>query len=347
MSHSASSPDKFITSVERKTKRDPRMRREPAALTPRVTRADHSRVPPTPNTASQMAGLLSPGYPLGTDPARTACHAQEAARLPLRHAHDHSSRHRTADALGPDEYTYEFDGPDSGEFDALLFISSLPATSPIIRNPIPCPLPRKAADDRRVTLVLDLDETLVHCSTDASSSRGAVKGVGGDGPAFTFEVPFNGLNYNVAVNVRPYMREFLEWAAQRFEVVVFTASQRVYADKLLDILDPGRRLISHRAFRDSCICVEGNFLKDLTVLGRDLSRLVIVDNSPQAFSYQLDNGIPIESWFDCPKDTELMKLRPMLQQIANAGDVRDVLRRKFQLRDKVVERYALHKKHGY
>jgi CTD small phosphatase-like protein 2 len=91
-----------------------------------------------------------------------------------------------------------------------------------------------------------------------------------------------------------------------------------------------RKLIHHRLFRDACLCVEGNFLKDLNVLGRDLRRTVLVDNSPHAFGYQVDNGIPIESWFECPNDTELLKLARFLhKQILPADDVRDVVRSKF------------------
>lgn len=83
-------------------------------------------------------------------------------------------------------------------------------------------------------------------------------------------------------------------------------------------------------FRDSCLAVEGNFLKDLNVLGRDLAKSVLVDNSPHAFGYQIDNGIPIESWFDDPKDTELLKLERFLRTLHGTDDVRSIVRKTFQ-----------------
>lgn len=213
----------------------------------------------------------------------------------------------------------EFDEYDCEDFDPYRFIASLPEVVPIL--PLKC-LPPKCHGYPPVTLVLDLDETLVHCSTDATEVRQ---------PDFVFHVEFQGTIYNVNCRKRPGLDEFLEYIKNRFEVVVFTASQRVYADKLLDILDPEHEIIHHRLFREECTNVEGNYLKDLTVLGRDLQHTVIIDNSPQAFAFQLDNGIPILSWFENKADRELFKVIPLLELVTEAEDVRPLLRSKFQL----------------
>lgn len=205
-----------------------------------------------------------------------------------------------------------------GEFDPYAFIGSLPPVPPSEGRALL--LPRKPRGAPRLSLVLDLDETLLHSSIVPLAEYDIV-----------FPVQFNGAAYQVYVRKRPHLDYFMAKVASLFEVIIFTASQRVYADRLLSIIDPGNKHIRHRLFRDSCVLVDGNYLKDLSVLNRELGETMIIDNSPQAFGFQLDNGIPIESWFDDPHDRELLKMVPFLETLLHTQDVRPAIRTKFEL----------------
>lgn len=200
--------------------------------------------------------------------------------------------------------------------DLKAFVRMLPPL--VLAERPPCSIPKKRQGAPKVSLVLDLDETLVHSSTLAV-----------DAPDHIFPVNLRNVSYTVYARLRPHFVEFMERVCDIFEVIVFTASQRVYAEELLNRIDPKGRYFHHRVYRDSCIIVDGNYLKDLTVLGRDLNHTIIVDNSPISFSYQLDNGVPIESWFDLDQDTELLKLAPFLETLAEVDDVRPHVHNKF------------------
>ena len=93
-------------------------------------------------------------------------------------------------------------------------------------------LPRKTRGTHKISLILDLDETLLHSSIVPLPTYDIV-----------FPVHFNSVNYQVYVRKRPHMDYFMNKVSQWFEIIVFTASQRVYAETLLNILDPERRLI--------------------------------------------------------------------------------------------------------
>uniref|UniRef100_A0A8R1HVS0 FCP1 homology domain-containing protein n=1 Tax=Caenorhabditis japonica TaxID=281687 RepID=A0A8R1HVS0_CAEJA len=215
-------------------------------------------------------------------------------------------------------------GPAQLDYDSLVMLANLPPLPDEIKSRCPA-LPVKTRSAPEYTLVLDLDETLVHCSLTPL-----------DNCQMVFPVVFQNITYQVYVRLRPHLRTFLNRMAKSFEIIIFTASKKVYANKLCDILDPQKNLIRHRLFREHCVCVFGNYVKDLTIVGRDPSKTMILDNAIQSFSYQLDNGIPIESWFEDRADTELLKLCSFLEAIPKLGrDVREVIRHKYRLRDHV------------
>lgn len=124
----------------------------------------------------------------------------------------------------------------------------------------------------------------------------------------------------VYVRKRPGVDHFLRMTAQKFELVIFTASLAKYADPLLDVLDPDR-LISARLFRESCVQHYGNYVKDLTHLGRPMAHTLIIDNSPFSYLFQPTHAVPCTSWFSDSSDLQLFELLPFLDRIAECDDV--------------------------
>lgn len=134
------------------------------------------------------------------------------------------------------ESPIEDDGSSQGseaeeedEFNPYAFIKSLPHYDLVVHLRPPITLPPKDDNSPPISLVLDLDETLVHCTVEPVDDANLV-----------FPVAFHGTTYQVHVRLRPKLYEFLEAIAGKYEVIVFTASQKVYANELLNLIDPGK-----------------------------------------------------------------------------------------------------------
>ncbi|RDX95577.1 CTD small phosphatase-like protein 2, partial [Mucuna pruriens] len=171
---------------------------------------------------------------------------------------------------------------------------------------------------KNLTLVLDLDETLVHSSLE--------KCYGGD---FTFQMTILEKEYTVYVGKRPFLQEFLEKVSEMFEIIIFTAAKSEYAEKVLDGLDPHNKFFTRRLYQDSCTWVDSHFVKDLTILGIDMAKVFIIDNTPEVFRFQVNNGIPIKSWYEDPTDSALISLLPFLEKLVDVEDVRPFIADKF------------------
>jgi len=204
--------------------------------------------------------------------------------------------------------------PSSGE--ALRRSISVAAKVPQLLSP------RAIPNDERLTVVLDLDETLVHCRLDAIPATRA-----------HFNVAFEDIDAPGLVYVRPFCGLFLEIASRLFELVVFTASSQLYADQVLDRLDPEGKCISSRLYRQHCTEAAGVFFKDLRPLGRPRDKSLLVDNSPVSLMICPDNGILVSSWMGAePEDRELMELLLFLQECAQQKSVPEFIKQRYGFR---------------
>ena len=152
------------------------------------------------------------------------------------------------------------------------------------------------------TLILDLDETLVHF----------------------FYTPSGG-----SFLIRPYCIQFLEEMSKFYEIIIFTAALKDYADSIIDLLDPNKKYIKYRLYRQHTSINGITFCKDLSKIGRDLGKTIIVDNLADNFKLQPNNGIHIWTWLEDMKDTQLNDLGKILKDlvIKQPGDVRPIIKK--------------------
>ena len=168
---------------------------------------------------------------------------------------------------------------------------------------------------KKYTLILDLGETLVHFKVNPDND--------GEG----------------ILKVRPWVTEFLNEVVKYYELIIFTGATDDYANLLIDALDENKSYFSHRLYRQHMIIIDNEFVKDLTRIGRPLDKIVIVDNMPQNFRLQKENGINIRSfWGEDIYDTALINLSPILVKIAQeGGDIRVGLEK---YRDEILEKVS-------
>ncbi|XP_077188471.1 CTD small phosphatase-like protein 2 isoform X2 [Paroedura picta] len=172
-------------------------------------------------------------------------------------------------------------------------------------------IPMKTRRTPKNILVLELEGTLAVSSLTAHWDDGS-----------TFTMPFQGQPYKVSLKLRPHLEEFLSELAQIYEVFIFTTAKQDYADKILEAFGAQRKLIRHRLYQEDCLCSQGYYIRDLSVLERDLARIVAVANCLEAFPYQTSNVILISKWLGNPRDEELLRLIPVLKCLGQVDDIR-------------------------
>lgn len=192
-------------------------------------------------------------------------------------------------------------------------------------------------------LLLDLDETLIHADFEEEFTNDKYDTIirfkeKNDGKEIfkenendstwcgTNEVDDENI-HSVGIFVRNGVNEFLKEANKYFDIGIFTASVKEYADAVINFLDPENKLIKFRLYRNNCINFNDSFnIKDLRIFKNgNLKNIILIDNSMYSFAAQINNGILINSFFNDKNDSDLSNaLEYLTHYILPAKDVREV-----------------------
>ena len=154
----------------------------------------------------------------------------------------------------------------------------------------------KSPMSKKFCLVLDIDETISHTLK---------------------------LNYGGYFLLRPGAKQFLEEVSKYYEIIIFTSSPKKYADKILDKIDINNNIFSHRLYKNHVLYENGKTIKNLHLIGRDLTKTIFIDNLRSNAKYNLDNLCPITTWKGDIFDNRLIKLKDKLTYIATCGKFDD------------------------
>ena len=158
---------------------------------------------------------------------------------------------------------------------------------------------------KEFSLVISLDETLIHFKS------GSIK------------------NNKGVIQLRPGINEFFEAIKPYYEIIIFSNGNKKYTDLIVNSIDEKKTYIDYRLYRDHCITICNDFVKDISRIGRPINKIVVVDNIPQNYRLHKENGINIKSFYgDKSNDKILFSLNKILINIAkNGGDVRDSIKK--------------------
>ena len=176
---------------------------------------------------------------------------------------------------------------------------------------------------RKKVILLDMDETLIHSEEYKQ------------GTVYDLIIDMTGLMKNtekIGVFIRPYCRQFLERLKDHFELVIFTAARKDYADKVISKLDPYNNIFTARLYRRNCTQIMGSYVKDFRVIkNRAVEDMMLVDNLIYSYSLNLQNGLPIKPYLRGSDDCELEFLAERLTALKPFHDLREFLEKEFRL----------------
>ena len=192
---------------------------------------------------------------------------------------------------------------------ASTYLKSKPVLTPLIEPFLHVP------NKKKYSLVLDLDETLIHFKVNQSED--------GEG----------------MLKLRPGVFSFLEKIREFYEIILFTEASEAYAKLMIEAFNKNKKYFDFKLYRQHTMIIENDFVKDLSKLGRPMDKIIIIDNFPQNFKLQKNNGIVIKPFLGENKnDQALEDLIPILINIAK--DEIDVRNGLVKYRDEILTKIS-------
>ena len=168
---------------------------------------------------------------------------------------------------------------------------------------------------KNYTLILDIDETLFHFKINEDDDEQGV------------------------LKIRPGVFQFIDEIKEYYEIILFSEAEKNYTELITDAVGDNRYLYDYVLCRDYVTIVGQNFVKELSKIGRPLDKIIIIDNMPQNFSFNKENGIYIKSfWGEENDDKALIDLIPILVNIARSG--KDVRKELVKYKEKIVTKIS-------
>ena len=165
-----------------------------------------------------------------------------------------------------------------------------------------------------LTVVLDLDETLIGFDKKENEDNE-------DNEDEEYEEEEEDIKKMI---IRPGLYEFLDGLTKlNCELILFTSSNKNYADNYINEIEKSKKYFRKRLYREHCVLIGSAYVKDLSKLGRDLSKVIIVDNDLACFYLNQENGILTKPFLG-NKDEKDMTLNNLYDILSN------IIKNKFQ-----------------
>ena len=182
-------------------------------------------------------------------------------------------------------------------------------------------------EPKKKLLIIDLDETLIHTKFRNKDNYKELDVLTKKSKCYTRTFSYSDENYIYYMDVffRPHLKNFLNEVSKYFDLAIFTAATKLYADTIIDFIDPDNKFFLFRLYREACIPIQQRlYIKDLRIIkDYDPMNVILMDNSLYSFMNQPSNGMLVNSFFTNHRDNQLISAKNFLiNHIYPCDDIR-------------------------